>query len=56
MALSPEPMPKNARPGAISSTVAMPEAATAGCRVMGLVTDGPISTRRVACAHRAIVV
>ena len=30
MALSPEPMPKNARPGAVSSTVAMPDAAMAG--------------------------
>jgi hypothetical protein len=48
IALSPEPMPKNARPGAISSMVAMPEAATAGWRVIGLVTEGPMSTRRVA--------
>src|SRR5437773_8060861 len=55
IALSPEPMPKNARPGAISSIVAMPDAATAGCRVIGFVTLGPMRTRRVACAHSAIV-
>src|SRR5437867_6422123 len=55
IALSPEPMPKNARPGAISSTVAMPEAATAGWRVIAFVTLGPMRTRRVACAHSAIV-
>jgi hypothetical protein len=56
IALSPEPMPKNARPGAISSTVAMPEAATAGWRVIAFVTLGPMRTRRVVCAHSAIVV
>jgi hypothetical protein len=56
MALSPDPIPKKARPGAISSMVAMPEAATAGCRVIGLVTVGPMSTRRVAWAQSAIVV
>src|SRR5919106_137514 len=56
IALSPEPMPKNARPGAISSMVAIPDAATAGCRVTGFVTAGPMRTRPVACAQSAIVV
>ena len=55
IALSPEPMPKNARPGAISSTVAIPDAATAGWRVTGFVTAGPMRTRRVACAQSAMV-
>src|SRR6267378_1135301 len=55
IALSPEPMPKNARPGAISSTVAMPEAATAGWRVIAFVTLGPMCSRLVACAHSASV-
>src|SRR5438105_4991288 len=55
IALSPEPMPKKARPGAMSSTVAMPDAATAGWRVIAFVTLGPMRTRRVACAHSAIV-
>jgi hypothetical protein len=54
IALSPEPRPKIARPGAISSTVAIAEAETAGWRVIGLVTVGPIRTRRVAWAQSAL--
>ena len=50
IALSPLPMPKNARPPEISFNVAIADAATAGCRVRALVTVGPIRTVLVALA------
>ena len=47
---SPEPMPRNARPGKSSSTVAANWATTAGLwRWTGAVTPVPIGMRRVAC-------
>ena len=46
---SPEPTPRNARPGFSSSTVAMNCAAVAGlCRYTGAVTPVPSAIRSVA--------
>jgi len=50
MTLSPLPMPKKARPPDISFSVAMADAATAGCLVRALVTVGPMRTLVVALA------
>ncbi len=47
---SPEPMPRKARPGFCSSSVANACATTAGLwRYTGAVTPVPIGTRSVAC-------
>jgi hypothetical protein len=54
-ALSPIPMPRNARPPDSSSRVAMAFAVTKGLRVIGFVTDVPSATRSVASAHAARV-
>ena len=48
--VSPLPMPKKARPPESSLSVAIADAATAGCRVRGLVTVGPMRTLLVALA------
>lgn len=48
-------MPISVRPGASSSSVAAAEAATAGCRVSGVMTRGPRRMRSVAAAQSASV-
>ena len=52
-ALSPVPMPSMVRPGASSRTVAAAQAATAGCRVCGLMTREPNRMRLVLIAASA---
>ena len=54
-ALSPLPMPSRVRPGASSSSVAAAHAATAGWRVIGVMTRGPRRMRSVLTAHSASV-
>src|SRR5215470_9481007 len=54
-ALSPDPMPIRVRPGASSARVAAAEAATAGCRVTGVMTREPSRTRAVTVAQWASV-
>ncbi len=48
------PRPSRVRPGAISATLAMALAVTAGCRVTGLETRGPSGMRRVCSAASVI--
>ena len=56
-ALSPRPTPKTARlPPPSSSMEAIALAATAGCRVTGLVTPGPIFRCRVCNAAAVMIV
>ena len=50
---TPAPSPSSARPPAISSSVAIAMAVSAGCRANGSVTQGPTSTRDVAPAITA---
>ena len=52
-AVSPTPQPRSTRPGASSSTVAMEDAVTVGCRFTGLARSGPSVMRSVARAAAA---
>jgi hypothetical protein len=52
-AVSPTPQPSSVRPGASSSTVAIDDAVTVGCRLIGLASSGPSTMRPVAWAAAA---